>query len=200
MKAASTENCITAKGYAAANSLIYVGVRCISACQYSLKLQFITTGLIQQANPTSSVYLEGRQVSAYAYTIPSIAADGWPIDSVYFSVESTSSTTPISLFLSLSDDFSSIDEEDNDLMTESGKMLRFGSGDLSWCVQCQVFLLVSTRMGGNYRISVRTLSKRDILTESQTLQKAYNTIRGAECMFFQATKPNFDVVFSVRTQ
>jgi hypothetical protein len=86
------------------------------------------------------------------------------------------------------------------MVGDSGKVLRFGLGDLGWCTLCQVYLLVSTKMGGNYAINVRALSTREILSESSTyLQKSFNTFRGTECMYFTA-RVNTDIVYNIRTQ
>jgi len=38
-------------------------------------------------------------------------------------------------------------------MTDTGKTFRFGQGDLGWCTSCQVFLILSTKIGAQYTIS-----------------------------------------------
>ena len=103
----------------------------------------------------------------------------------------------LSLSLALTDDFYMIDEESNDIATDTGKSLRFSSGDNGWCTACTVYLLVSSRFGGMYNFNVRALSKKDQLLDMVSLQKTFGALKGEECLQYTVKQQSNDIVLSI---
>ena len=89
------------KSEIAQGNTLYIGVRCLNPCNYSISSDYFTTTLISESTRTQ-VRLEGYSSNMFSYYIPTDATDGFTT-AVTMTIESEDAYNPIDLYFSLDD-------------------------------------------------------------------------------------------------
>jgi len=73
----------------------------------------------------------------------------------------------LEIYFSVTDDLSQLEEKSLDSITENGKLLKYTSDDHGWCtgVNCTVFFVLSARAPGNYLISTKSTSRKEVIPD-----------------------------------
>jgi hypothetical protein len=118
-------------------------------------------------NQTLKLNLDSRSLSIFSVLIGQNPGDS--LDGVQLNVDTLSLETPMQLYISRTDELANIDEEDSDIVTDTGKAIRFSSNDFNWCngggPPCQAFFVLSTRSSplSQYSITAKSLTRKDII-------------------------------------
>lgn len=151
------------------NDTLYFGIQCITDCKYSLKVHLVNITNIT-SNWVNQTRLDGRQLRVVNFTIPASSLDGFT-QSIFFQVDTFSTQAPIKLLMSTNSDLSFLIERDEDLVTDSGKAIRFNQEDPGWCINCQVYFVVSTEVSSLYTLTGRSSARNELMTDQIPLNR-----------------------------
>lgn len=98
---------------------------------------------------------------------------------------------------SISEDLSLLEEKSYDMITDSGKALKFTSDDYGWCTSCSVFFIVSVKTPNTYLVSGKATSRKEIIPDQVTITRAVNQFE-RECFAYTVLKSTNDIVFNVK--
>ena len=96
-----SDTCVIKSGEISVGDTLYIGVRCINPCNYTLANDYFSTTTISESTRTQ-VKLDGFSSSLYQFYVPTDASDGFT-KCVTFWIESEDIYNPIDMYFSLDD-------------------------------------------------------------------------------------------------
>lgn len=143
------------------DDVLFIGVRCINACNYTLLTDYFETTTITDANRLQ-IRLDGDSSNLFEYFIPSDSTDGFT-RAITFQIISEDDYSPIDLYFSLDDTINIIEEKKIQNVLQNGVGTYFTDGDQGWCSRCFVYFYVEVKNPGRYYITINALSRNYVI-------------------------------------
>lgn len=106
-----SDTCIISNDEISTGDILYIAVRCINPCDYSIASDYFTLQTIplNQVGVRTQYQFDGHSSHVYEFYIPQDASDGFT-RAISFTVESEDEYRPIDMYFSLDDSIYQIDE------------------------------------------------------------------------------------------
>ncbi|CDW71175.1 UNKNOWN [Stylonychia lemnae] len=193
------EYCILDNSIFKVGDTINIGIRCLNACKYSLRVIQPTVSQLNSSNvseATTTVFLDQRSLNIFAYRIPQNTTDISKIANLQFTVISYQLESQMTLAYVVSNNFNLIQQRDTDLIIDGGKAIKFTTQDYGWCNNCLIYLIVNMRSASNLIIKT-TLSPAMYKLEDQVAIERLVKSQQLECLSFNMLKAVNDAVFEI---
>lgn len=141
--------------------VLYIAVRCIEACQFTLATDYFTVTSLSQSTRTQ-IQFDGHSSNLFEYYIPQDASDGFT-RAISFTVESENSYDPINIYFSMSSTITQIDRDPMEKLISDGAGYYFTENDFGWCVQCFVYFYVEVVNSGRYYVTGTATARNPVI-------------------------------------
>jgi len=111
--------------------VLYIGVRCINPCNFTLSSNYFVTFPLKSAERTQFRF-DGYTSNLFSFYVPIDASDGFS-RAVTFSVESEDSYNPIEIFFSYDNTISTVDDGKIYNLKTKGVAYYTTENDYGWC-------------------------------------------------------------------
>mmetsp|Transcript_22972 Transcript_22972/g.22315 ORF Transcript_22972/g.22315 Transcript_22972/m.22315 type:complete len:188 (+) Transcript_22972:289-852(+) len=152
-----SDTCVVPPSNIAFLDMFYIGIRCIEECVYDLKVMYMTTANLLD-NEAYLEIVEGHQSNLFVYSVPSSANDGFT-SAFKVTIVGDNTYQPIDIALSLDEDIYQIEEKLNKLVLGKGMGIKFTSDSISFCTNCNVYLLIEFQAQGAYYITASATAR-----------------------------------------
>jgi hypothetical protein len=172
------DTCVIKNNEIAIGNVLFIGVRCINPCNYTLNSNYFMAFIIPEDTSTQ-VRLEGYSSYLFQYTVPTDASDGFA-RAITFTLESEDEYNPIDLYFSLDDTIYQNEERKIENIMSNGVGFYFTENDNGWCTACKIYFFAEVLNGGRYYAKGVSTSRNPLITNVGSFDKMVN-IRQQDC-------------------
>lgn len=162
------DTCLIDRTALSVGLVLYIGVRCINPCEYTLATSYAPTIAIPNDNQTQ-LRLDGYSSTILTYSIPTTNPDGIT-RAVEFKIIGETNYDPIDLYFSLDSTIYQVEERKVENLLDSGVGYIFTSDDFGWCTGCTVYLLVDVINDGRYYATFKATTRSKTISTLGTEQ------------------------------
>lgn len=173
-----SDSCIIKNTEIATGDLLYIGVRCINPCDYTLASDYFTSFSIDQ-NVRTQIRLEGHSSNLFEYYVPTDAYDGFT-RAVTFTIESEDPYNPIDLYFSLDNTIYQIEERKMENLISNGVGYYITESDFGWCTKCIIYFYAEVINPGRYYVTAKASARNPVISKDKVAEKFVNN-RQQDC-------------------
>ena len=141
--------------------VLFIGVRCINKCDYTIASDYFTTRVLD-SDARTQLRLEGHSSTLFEYYVPQDANDGFA-RAITFTIESEDPYNPINLYFSLDNTIYQIEERKIPNLVNNGVGFYFTENDFGFCNRCFVYLYVEVTNPGRYYITAKASARNPVI-------------------------------------
>lgn len=146
----------------AMNDVLYIGVRCINPCQYTIASNYFAPITLTDSK-TSQIRLDAYSSNLFTYYVPTDAADGFAT-AVSFTIVSEDDYNPIDLYFSIDNNIFIAEERKIENVVNNGVGFYITSSDYGWCTRCNIYFFANIKNDGRYYITASASSGNPTIT------------------------------------
>ena len=160
-----SETCILHNGEFKIGDTLYIGVGCVSACDYKLRAWFTPEIDLSESSRTQMRF-DAYSTQILKYYIPFETEDSGLTTSMEIIVQPEDTYVKLDAHLSLDANFYLIEEKPASHIVANGIAIKFTEKDYEWCRKCYVYVIVNIYEEMRYYITSIARRENDPLSES----------------------------------
>jgi hypothetical protein len=173
-----SDTCIIRPAEISQFDVLFIGIRCIVACDFTLSTDyFLTTSLNQDTR--TQVQFDGHSSNLFEYYVPQDASDGFA-RAITFTIESEDTYSPIDVYFSFDSIIYQIEEQKTENLISNGVGYYFTENDYGWCTRCFVYFYVEVTTPGRYYVTGRATARNPVILVNKVSEKFVNN-RQQDC-------------------
>jgi len=136
-----SETCIIRKEDNIVGDTLFIGVKCLKECSYSLKIQNTREVLLQESTRTQLMF-DAFTTQILKFYIPA-DVEKIKTQSIHISVLPEDDYTPVDMWLSVDKEFYILEEKPASHLLGKSVDLKMQEGHEHWCTKCWVYAIVN---------------------------------------------------------